>query len=101
VVVTGDGSFGFNAIELDTAVRHKAQAVFVVANNGAWQIEVHDQTESYGRVVGTRLQFADHAALARELVIGETPYIIPYRVRANAVEILRVFHAARKWPKRF
>ena len=65
VVATGDGSFGFNAIELDTAVRQKAKTVFVVANNGAWQIEVHDQTESYGRVVGTRLQFADHAALAR------------------------------------
>ena len=65
LVATGDGSFGFNAIELDTAVRHQAKALFVVANNGAWQIEVHDQTESYGRVVGTRLQFADHAALAR------------------------------------
>ena len=65
LVATGDGSFGFNAIELDTAVRHQAKAVFVVANNGAWQIEVHDQTASYGRVVGTRLQFADHAALAR------------------------------------
>lgn len=67
LVATGDGSFGFNAIELDTAVRHDAKAIFVVANNGAWQIEVHDQTESYGRVVGTRLQFADHAALARSL----------------------------------
>jgi plasmid stabilization system protein ParE len=43
-----------------------------------------------GRVAGTG-----------ELVISDTPYIIPYRVRANAVEILRVFHAARKWPKRF
>jgi toxin ParE1/3/4 len=41
-----------------------------------------------GRVPGTR-----------ELVVPGTPYIIPYRVRANAVEILRVFHAARKWPK--
>ena len=67
LVATGDGSFGFNAIELDTAVRHKAEAVFVVANNGAWQIEVHDQTTTYGRVVGTRLQFADHAGLARAL----------------------------------
>ena len=67
LVATGDGSFGFNAIELDTAVRHQAKAIFVVANNGAWQIEVHDQTTSYGRVVGTRLQFADHAALARSL----------------------------------
>jgi toxin ParE1/3/4 len=37
----------------------------------------------------------------RELVVSDTPYIIPYRVRANAVEILRVFHAARKWPNRF
>ncbi len=65
LVATGDGSFGFNAIELDTAVRHRAPALFVVANNGAWQIEVHDQSTTYGRVVGTRLQHSDHAALAR------------------------------------
>jgi len=65
LVATGDGSFGFNAIELDTAVRHRAAAVFVVANNGAWQIEVHDQASTYGRVAGTRLQFADHAGMAR------------------------------------
>jgi toxin ParE1/3/4 len=43
-----------------------------------------------GRVAGTR-----------ELVVAEAPYIIPYRVRGDAVEILRVFHAARKWPERF
>jgi toxin ParE1/3/4 len=43
-----------------------------------------------GRVAGTR-----------ELVIAETPYILPYRVRGDAVEILRVFHAARKWPAKF
>ncbi len=65
VVATGDGAFGFNAIELDTAARHGARVVFVVANNGAWQIEVHDQQENYGKVVGTRLQFADYAAMAR------------------------------------
>ncbi len=65
VVATGDGSFGFNAMEIDTAVRHKAPVLIVVANNGAWQIEVHDQMECHGRVVGTRLQFADHAAMAR------------------------------------
>jgi acetolactate synthase I/II/III large subunit len=65
LVATGDGSFGFNAIELDTAVRHRAPALFVVANNGAWQIEVHDQKTTYGRVVGTRLQHSDHAAMAR------------------------------------
>ncbi len=65
VVATGDGAFGFNAMEIDTAVRHKAPVLVVVANNGAWQIEVHDQTDTHGKVVGTRLQFADHAAMAR------------------------------------
>ena len=65
VVATGDGAFGFNAMEIDTAVRHRAPVLIVVANNGAWQIEVHDQTDTHGKVVGTRLQFADHAAMAR------------------------------------
>ena len=65
VVATGDGAFGFNAIEIDTAVRHKAPVVIVIANNGAWQIEVHDQTVTHGKVVGTKLQFSDHAAMAR------------------------------------
>jgi acetolactate synthase-1/2/3 large subunit len=65
LVATGDGAFGFNAIELDTAARHKAPVLIVVANNGAWQIEVHDQTVTHGKVVGTKLQFSDHAAMAR------------------------------------
>jgi acetolactate synthase I/II/III large subunit len=65
VVATGDGAFGFNAMEIDTAVRHRAPVLVVVANNGAWQIEVHDQRVTHGKVVGTALQFADHAAMAR------------------------------------
>jgi acetolactate synthase-1/2/3 large subunit len=64
-VATGDGAFGFNAMELDTAVRHRAPVLVAVANNGSWAIEVRDQQSSHGKVVGTRLQFADHAALAR------------------------------------
>jgi toxin ParE1/3/4 len=43
-----------------------------------------------GRVIGTR-----------ELVVPDTPYIIPYRVCGNTLEILRVFHSARRWPKQF
>lgn len=65
LVATGDGAFGFNAIELDTAVRHKAPVVIAVANNGAWQVEVYDQRVTHGRVVGTTLQFSDYAAMAR------------------------------------
>jgi len=32
----------------------------------------------------------------RELIIPETPYIIPYRIHDGQIEILRVFHTARK-----
>ena len=64
-VLTGDGAFGFNAMEIDTAARHRVPLLIVVANNGAWQIEVHDQHTTHGKVVGTRLQHADHAAMAR------------------------------------
>ena len=33
---TGDGSFGFNAMEFDTAIRHNIPFVCVVASDGAW-----------------------------------------------------------------
>lgn len=35
----------------------------------------------------------------RELVIPRTPYIVPYRVTSDLIEILRVFHSARRWPE--
>ncbi len=40
-----------------------------------------------GRVVGTR-----------ELVVPETPYVIPYRVRGPRLELIAVFHGRQKWP---
>ena len=43
-----------------------------------------------GRVPGTR-----------ELVVPRTRYIVPYRVRGDAVEILRVFHTSRRLPRRW
>jgi toxin ParE1/3/4 len=35
----------------------------------------------------------------RELVVAGTPYILPYRVRSESVEILRVLHGAQTWPE--
>jgi toxin ParE1/3/4 len=43
-----------------------------------------------GRVPGTR-----------ELVIPRTPFIVPYRLVGNAMQILRIFHGARRWPEAF
>ncbi len=37
---------------------------------------------------------------ARELVITGTPYVVPYRVLGDRVEVLRVLHAAKRWPKK-
>ncbi len=66
VVVSGDGAFGINAMEIDSAKRHGAKAVFIVANNAAWNIERLDQEMNYGgRVVGTTLAWSDYAAMAR------------------------------------
>ncbi len=36
MVLTGDGAFGFNGMEMDTAVRHKINVVVVVSTNGTW-----------------------------------------------------------------
>ena len=54
------------------------------------RLATHPASGRIGRVPGTR-----------ELVVSGTPYIVPYRVRGEMVEILRVFHAARKWPEKF
>ena len=43
-----------------------------------------------GRVPGTR-----------ELVVSGTPFVIPYRVRGEQVEILRVLHGVQRWPEEF
>ena len=42
-----------------------------------------------GRVAGTR-----------ELVVPGTPYVIPYRVRGERLEIIAVFHGRQRWPSR-
>jgi acetolactate synthase-1/2/3 large subunit len=36
LVLHGDGSFGLNAMEVDTAVRHNLPVVTVISNNGGW-----------------------------------------------------------------
>lgn len=43
-----------------------------------------------GRVPGTR-----------EMVVAGTPYIIPYRVVNERLQILRVYHTSQRWPKTF
>ena len=68
ISVNGDGAYGINAMEVDSAVRHGAKTVYIVSNNAAWNIERLDQEMNYGgRVVGTTLRHSDYAAMARAL----------------------------------
>ena len=42
-----------------------------------------------GRVAGTR-----------ELVVPGTPYVIPYRLRGDRLEVIGIFHGRQRWPNK-
>lgn len=67
-----------------------AAALVVEADESTRLLARHPDMGRPGRVPGTR-----------ELVLQHFPYIIPYRVKEQRVEILRVFHMSRKWPQGF
>lgn len=56
VVLNGDGSFGFNGMEFDTAVRHQIPIVCVINNDCAWGMIKHGQELTLGK---DRLQCAE------------------------------------------
>jgi acetolactate synthase-1/2/3 large subunit len=65
VMCIGDGSFGFGAMELETATRHGLPFVAVVANNGAWGNIRHEQSRQFERVTpATELSVAGYEKIA-------------------------------------
>jgi acetolactate synthase-1/2/3 large subunit len=68
IALIGDGAFGFGAMEIETAVRCDARALFVVANNDAWNIERQHQFATYpGQDLGGELSPCRYDELARSL----------------------------------
>ena len=57
IAVMGDGTFGFHAAEIDTAVRYRLPFVAVVGNDARWNAEHQIQLREYGRerLVGCEL----------------------------------------------
>ncbi len=43
-----------------------------------------------GRIAGTR-----------ELIVSDTPFIVPYTMTNGDVVVVAVLHAARRWPQEF
>ena len=50
-------------------------------------LQIHPEIGRPGRILRTR-----------ELVVPGTPYVIPYRVMRERLELIGVFHGRRKWP---
>jgi acetolactate synthase-1/2/3 large subunit len=48
VIVYGDGSFGLNGFEFDTAVRHNLPIIGIIGNDGAWGQMMRPQGAIYG-----------------------------------------------------
>jgi acetolactate synthase I/II/III large subunit len=55
LLLSGDGAFGFSAMEFDTMVRHKIPVVCVVGNNGIWALEKHPMLNMLGTSIAADL----------------------------------------------
>jgi len=61
VVLHGDGSFGINGLELDTAVRHRIPVLVVISLNGGWTADPE------GNKPGRDLGYTRFDLIARDL----------------------------------
>ncbi|MDQ2942660.1 MAG: thiamine pyrophosphate-dependent enzyme, partial [Candidatus Dormibacteraeota bacterium] len=55
LLLSGDGAFGFSAMEFDTMVRHRIPVVCVIGNNGIWALEKHPMMSMLGASVAVDL----------------------------------------------
>lgn len=66
-----------------------ARGVFGLIQFHVGQLGLHPHIGRPGRAESTR-----------ELIVSGTPYVVPYRVSNDKIEILAVIHGARRWPKK-
>ena len=80
-----------------------ALRAYIARNNPAAAEQIADRIErAIGRLADApRLGRPGRVSGTRELVITGTPYIAAYRARPQRIEVLRIVHGARRWPRRF
>lgn len=69
---------------------YAAKALYERIETAAVELTDNPYIGRPGRVPGTR-----------ELVVTNTSYILPYQISQDRIEILRIYHGARKWPEKF
>lgn len=79
---------------LDYIERESPQAALAMAlairGQTSSLLSEHPRIGRAGRVRGTR-----------ELIIARTPFIVIYRIRGDAIEIIHVLHGAQQWTPNF
>lgn len=85
VVLSGDGAFGFNAMEYDTAVRHGLAITTVLGNDASWGIDRQIQLQVYGKPVATDLLPVRYDQLVESLG-GEGMYVQDARDLPDTLE---------------
>lgn len=78
---------------IDYIARENPQAVLEVAQRirvAVSQLSTHPKLGREGRVRGTY-----------ELVIVGIPYVVPYRIKGEEIQILSLYHTSRRWPETF
>lgn len=85
VVLSGDGAFGFNAMEYDTAVRHGLAITTVLGNDASWGIDRQIQLQVYGKPVATDLLPVRYDRLVESLG-GEGMYVQDARDLPDTLE---------------
>jgi thiamine pyrophosphate-dependent acetolactate synthase large subunit-like protein len=99
LVLHGDGSFGLNAMELDTAVRWKLPVVTVVSNNGGWTAD--PDRNKPGRDLGyTRFDRMAQALGCHAEHVEDPAEIRPALERAFAAGIPAVVNVVTDWRAR-
>jgi acetolactate synthase-1/2/3 large subunit len=67
VIVYGDGSFGLNGFEYDTAVRFNLPIIGIVGNDAAWGQMMRPQGAIYGMVDNTTLNYTRYDKVVEAL----------------------------------
>ncbi|MHA1974176.1 MAG: thiamine pyrophosphate-binding protein [Candidatus Hodarchaeales archaeon] len=121
MLLTGDGSFLFNGVEIDTATRYDLPVTIIIENDSLWGMIAHNQDLSWGERIGTTLddkghidyvKFAESLGGTGELVTkpsditeaikrartSDRVYVIDVRVDGDVTNILNQRAAAKAEP---
>lgn len=100
LTIMGDGTFGFHAVELDTAVTHQLPFIAVVGNDARWNAEYQIQLREFGseRARGCEMRPLRYDLIAAAfgahgVNVTEGAALLPAVERANASGLPAVINA--------